>query len=197
LTGNTGSAGQLTLMLRAWSEGDDSVLEELIQIVHAELYRLARGKLAAERPGHLLQPTALVNEAFLRLMNGKPIDWKDRAHFFGVSARLMRQILVDFARAQNSAKRGSGSPRLDLGAAENQSLVPSYTDVVDVDTALQELAKLDLRQAAVVELRYFGGLENGEIAEVLHVSEDTVMRDWKIARTWLYSRLRLPHTLNP
>jgi RNA polymerase sigma-70 factor, ECF subfamily len=185
------STNHLTLMLQAWSAGDDSALEKLTPIVHAELYRLARKRLAAERPGHALQPTALVNEAFLRLISGAPVQWTDRAHFFAISARLMRQILVDFARTRNSAKRGSDSTHLDLAAAEGQPVAPSYTNVIDVDLALIELAKLDSRQASVVEMRYFGDLSNAEIAEVLQVSEDTVTRDWKIARAWLYSRLRL------
>jgi len=185
------SAVQLTSMLRAWSDGDSSALDRLTPIIYEELHRLARHRMLAERPGHLLQPSALVNEAFIRLMSGTPGQWRDRTHFFAFSSRLMRQILVDFARTQNAVKRGERAPHLDLTAAAELVVEIPFHSLVDLDAALEELTKLDERQARVVELRYFGGLENSEVAEVLGVSEATVMRDWRFARAWLFDRLQL------
>jgi RNA polymerase sigma factor (TIGR02999 family) len=182
---------ELTRMLNAWSGGDQSALEQLTPMVYAELHRLAGRNMARERDGHLLQPSALVNEAFLRLLGGAPVEWASRAHFFAVSARLMRQILIDFARAQETDKRGHRSPHADL--SDVVELVygdAPPVDILDLDVALEELARLDARQAKVVELRYFGGLENTEIASVLGVSEPTVVRDWRVARAWLYDRLQ-------
>ncbi len=182
---------ELTRMLREWRDGDSSALERLTPVVYAELHRIASRNLANEREEHLLQPTALVNEAFLRLIGETPVEWESRAHFFAFSARLMRRILIDFARAQLTGKRGRRSPHIDLADAEDvatQQADPS--DFISLDLALEELAQLDARQAQVVELRYFGGLENGEIAAVLGVSEPTVVRDWRAARAWLYDRLR-------
>jgi RNA polymerase sigma-70 factor (ECF subfamily) len=187
------SAVELTRILRAWSGGDQSALDRLAPLVYAELHRLARRNLAGEREGHLLQSSALVNEAFLRLIAGEPIDWASRAHFFALSARLMRQILIDFARAQDTGKRGRRSPHLDLSEiGELHATKTSPVDFLDLDTALRELAELDPRQAQVVELRFFGGLENAEVAAVLGVSEPTVVRDWRVARAWLFGRLRPP-----
>jgi RNA polymerase sigma factor (TIGR02999 family) len=185
------SANELTVLLHAWSGGDELALERLSPIVYTQLRQVAGTIMAAERPGHVLQPSALVNEAFLRLMAGGSVDWKNRAHFFAFSARLMRQILVDFARSQIAAKRGKRTPHLDLQAAEGQPVAPTACDVLDVHNALEKLASLNPRQARVVELRYFGGLENAEVAEVLGISQETVLRDWRIARAWLYYRLRL------
>ncbi len=183
--------GQVTRLLQAWSKGDGSALEELTPIVYDELYRLALRYLAGEREGHLLQPSALVNEAFLRLMGGQRVDWANRAHFYAVSARLMRQILIDFARAQKAGKRGNRQQHLDLAAVDEvQVEQQSPVALIDLDAALKDLAHLDPRQAQVVELRYFGGLENAEIATVLGVSEPTVVRDWRVARAWLYARLQ-------
>ena len=185
------SAVQETRILRDWSGGDASALEQLTPVVYAELHRLARRNLAGEREGHLLQPSALVNEAFLRLIAGEPVEWASRAHFFAFSARLMRQILIDFARAQDTGKRGHRSPHVGLSAAGD---VPAsqadLVDLIDLDHALDELAQLDARQAKLVELRYFGGLENAEIAAVLGISEPTVVRAWRVARAWLYDRLQ-------
>jgi len=178
-------------MLQAWREGDASVLERLTPIVYAELHRIARRNLEGEREGHLLQPTALVNEAFVRLLGEAPVEWANRAHFFAFSARLMRQILIDFARAQDTDKRGHRSPHMDLQAAGD--LPASHfdpVDLIDLDHALEELAQLDPRQAQMVELRYFGGLENAEVAEILGVSEPTVVRAWRVARAWLFDRLQ-------
>ncbi len=177
-------------MLKAWSDGDESALERLTPIVYAELHRLARRNLVREREGHPLQPSALVNEAFLRLMGGTPVEWNDRTHFFAVAARVMRQILIDFARAEDTEKRGNRSPHVDLSQIHNLSggAAPPV-DFIDLDAALQDLSRLDQRQAQVVELRYFGGLENAEVAAVLGVSEPTVVRDWRVARAWLFARL--------
>lgn len=178
-------------MLLAWRDGDTSALERLTPVVYAELHRIALRNLAGEREGHLLQPTALVNEAFLRLLGDAPVEWASRAHFFAFSARLMRQILIDFARAQDTGKRGHRSPHVGLSAAGDvPASQPDRVDLIDLDQALDELAQLDERQAKLVELRYFGGLENAEIAAVLGVSEPTVVRDWRVARAWLFDRLR-------
>ncbi len=167
------------------------MLERLTPIVYAELHRIARRNLAGEREGHLLQPTALVNEAFLRLLGEAPVEWANRAHFFGFSARLMRQILIDFARAQGAGKRGQRSPHVGLSAAGDVQLKQSDPiDLIDLDQALDDLAQLDARQAKLVELRYFGGLENAEIAAELGISEPTVVREWRVARAWLFDRLQ-------
>jgi RNA polymerase sigma factor (TIGR02999 family) len=189
------SAVELTRMLRAWSDGDATALERLTPIVYAELHRLARRNLAGEREGHLLQPSALVNEAFLRLIGGAPVEWSSRTQFYAFSARLMRQILIDFARAQDTGKRGHRSPHVDLADVKDLARTEaSPVDFIDLDAALNDLATLDPRQAQVVELRYFGGLENAEIAAVLGTSEPTVVRDWRVARAWLYARLRVPNS---
>lgn len=180
-------------MLNAWSGGDASALDRLTPVVYAELHRLAKRNLAGEREGHLLQPSALVNEAFLRLIGDAPVEWANRAHFFAFAARLMRQILIDFARAQDTGKRGHRSPHVDLsGIHEVPATHTLSIDFLDLDSALDELGRLDSRQAQVVELRYFGGLENAEVAAVLGISEPTVVRDWRVARAWLYDRLQPP-----
>jgi RNA polymerase sigma-70 factor (ECF subfamily) len=184
-------AAELTGLLKAWSDGDAAALERLTPIVYAELHRIARRNLAGEREGHMLQPSALVNEAFVRLMGGAPVEWASRAHFFAVSARVMRQILIDFARAQDTGKRGNRSTHVDLsGVRDLPGTAAIPVDFIDLDAALDQLSTLDSRQAQVVELRYFGGLENAEVAAVLGISEPTVVRDWRVARAWLYSRLQ-------
>jgi RNA polymerase sigma factor (TIGR02999 family) len=181
-------------MLQAWRDGDISVLERLTPVVYAELHRIARRNLAGEREGHLLQPTALVNEAFVRLLGDAPVEWASRAHFFGFSARLMRRILIDFARAQETNKRGHRSPHLDLSMAGDVPVNQADpVDLIDLDQALDDLATLDERQAKLVELRYFGGLETNEICVLLGISERTVVREWRVARAWLFDRLRSPH----
>ncbi len=192
------TAVQLTRMLQAWTSGDAFALEELTPMVYAELRRIARRNMAGEREGHLLQPSALVNEAFIRLLNGAPINWANRSHFFAIAARLMRQILIDLARAEAAGKRGHGSRHVALSdVKEFVRGEISSIDFVDLDEALNELAKLDARQAQIVELRYFGGLDNGEIGNVLGISEPTVVRDWRVARAWLYHRLRSLGNLLP
>lgn len=185
------SAVQVTAMLQAWSAGDASALERLTPIVYAELHRQARLSMSRERAGHLMQPSALVNEAFVRLMGGAPVEWESRNHFFAVSARLMRQILIDIARTQLTTKRGEGTPHLDLSfAMETLEDSPQPMDFLDLDAALTALAGIAPRQAQVVELRYFGGLANHEIAGVLGTSQPTVVRDWRAAKAWLFERLQ-------
>jgi RNA polymerase sigma factor (TIGR02999 family) len=183
------STPSLTQMLVAWSNGDESVLAQLTPLVHQELHRLAHHYLAGERAGHLLQTTALVNEAYLRLVDWKNVEWQNRAHFFGLAAQMMRRILVDFARARQYQKRGGAGQQLSL---EEVALVaPERSgELVALDDALQTLAKLSPRQCQVVELRFFGGLSLEETAEVLKVSAGTVRRDWSLAQAWLYRELR-------
>jgi RNA polymerase sigma factor (TIGR02999 family) len=181
----TSAPRDITRLLLAWNNGDEAALEELTPLVYAELHRLARRYMGGERSGHTLQTSALVNEAYLRLIDWKNVQWQNRAHFFAVSAQLMRRILVDFARANAYAKRGGGAPHLDL--EEVAVVSPDRgTDIVALDEALTSLAALSPRQSQVVELRFFGGLSLEETAEVLKVSIGTVRRDWSLARAWLH-----------
>ncbi len=178
----------VTDLLVAWRRGDASALEHLVPLVHGELRRLARREMRRERAGHTLQTTALVNEAYLRLVDLSRVQWQDRAHFFAMSARLMRRILVDHARARESRKRGGGARRISF----DEALVVSDergADLVALDDALQALAAFDDRKSRVVELRFFGGLGVDETAEALHVSPETVMRDWRLAKVWLLREL--------
>lgn len=177
-------SGNVTQLLRAWASGDPGALEKLTPLVHAELHRLAVRAMAGERPDHTLQPTALVHEAYVHLMSSRNVVWKDRAHFFALAARLMRRILVDFARARQSGKRGNGDRPVSL---EDLTIVSPQRApyLMALDDALTRLAEMDARKSAVVELRFFGGLSVEETAEVLKVSRDTVLRDWKMARLWL------------
>jgi RNA polymerase sigma-70 factor, ECF subfamily len=181
----TSAPRDITRLLLAWNNGDAAALEELTPLVYQELHRLARRYMGRERSGHTLQTSALVNEAYVRLIDWKNVQWQNRAHFFAVSAQLMRRILVDFARANAYAKRGGGAPHLDL---EEVALVSPDRgpDIVALDEALTSLAALSPRQSQVVELRFFGGLSLEETAEVLKVSVGTVRRDWSLARAWLH-----------
>jgi len=181
-------APAVTEVLRAWRAGDPAALERLAPLVYDELRRLARVFFRGERAGHTLQPTALVNEAYLKLIDIKRVDWQDRAHFFAMAARQMRRILVDAARARRYQKRGGGAVRVTLIDAMVKT--SREHDVEALDDALEALSKIDARKAQVVELRFFGGLNNEEIAAALDISTDTVMRDWKMAKTWLLSELR-------
>lgn len=182
-------AQDVTTLLLAWSHGDEGALDELVPQVHAELRRIAKRAMARERRQHTLQPTALVNEVYLRLVDMKQVRWNNRAHFFALSARLMRRILVDLARARGYQKRGGGAPAVHLDDAD--AVMPMRPDeVVALDEALERLAVIDPRRSQVVELRFFGGLSVEEAAEVLQVSRHTVMRDWTLARTWLFRELR-------
>ena len=174
----------VTRWLVAWGSGDQSALQRLMPVVHGELRRLARREMRRERPGHTLQTTALVNEAYMRLVDMSGVSWNDRAHFFAMSARLMRRILVDHARSRRYIKRGGGARRVPFDEGLTVSAEPA-ADLVALDDALQALARVDARKSQVVELRYFGGLSVEETAEALHVSPETVMRDWRLARAWL------------
>ena len=178
---------EVTELLKAWRSGDEAALDRLTVVVHAELHRMARRYMRNERPGITLQETALLNEVYLRLVDVRNIDWQHRAQFFGLSAQLMRRILVDHARRHN-LKRGAGVEHvsLDAGAAIGGD---RGADLVALDEALETLARLDPRKAQVVELRFFGGLSVEETAEVLRISPITVMRDWSSARAWLYRKM--------
>ena len=179
----------VTELLVAWSNGDDAALRTLAPLIERELHRLAAAYMARERPGHVLQPTALVNEAYLRLIEWKQVQWQNRAHFFGVAAQVMRRVLVDIARAQRSAKRGGRAvvPVSLSDAADSPGDRPA--DLVALDDALRTLASLNPRHSRIVELRFFGGLTHEETAHVLNVSVAMVRRDWSVAKAWLYREL--------
>lgn len=181
--------GEITRLLRAWGDGEDSALDRLIPLIHSELHHLAQRYMQRERASHTLQTTALVNEAYLRLVNARDVQWHDRVHFFAVSARIMRRILVDLARAKRNRKRGGAEQEIALDEAAIVSPQPS-PELLALDEALERLAALSTRQGRVVELRYFGGLNETEIAEVLKVSTRTVRQDWSLAQVWLYRELR-------
>jgi RNA polymerase sigma-70 factor (ECF subfamily) len=174
----------VTDLLRAWGRGDGGALEALIPAVEAELRRLARIHMARERRGHTLQTTGLVNEAFIRLVDARQIEWQDRAHFLGIAARLMRRVLVDHARVHAARKRGGGAYRIPL--ADDMAVSPAADlDLLALDRALDALAVDDPRKVQVIEMRFFAGMTVEETASALHVSPDTVMRDWRLARLWL------------
>ena len=182
------AANNVTLLLRKWSEGDESALEQLTPLVYDELHRLAHHHMRREQAGHILQTSALINEAYLRLVDQPRIQWESRAHFFGIAARLMRRILVDDARQRNSAKRGGSLIQVPLEEVENLAQQQA-ANVVAVDEALQRLEAIDARQSQIVELRFFGGLSIEETANLLKVSPGTVMRDWTFARAWLRNQM--------
>ena len=184
----THSPNEITRLLTAWTDGDQSALEKLVPLVESELHRLAHHYMGRERPGHTLQTSALVNEAYIRLIDWKNVRWQNRAHFFAVSAQLMRRILVDFARERNYLKRGGGALQVSLAEAESLPLARN-DDLVALDEALAKLTQFDDRKGRVVELRFFGGLSVKEVAEILKVSEETVMRDWRLAKVWLLREL--------
>lgn len=175
---------ELTQLLRAWGDGVEGALEQLAPLVENELRRLAHRYMSRERPGQTLQTTALVNEVYLRLIDSQQVTWQNRAHFFAISARMMRRILTDFARSRNYLKRGGGAIQVSWDEALFVSEEPD-SDIVAIDDALRRLAAVDTRKSQVVELRFFGGLSVEETAEVLKVSQETVMRDWKFAKAWL------------
>ena len=178
----------VTQILRDWSDGDDDAPARLMPLVYEELRRLARDYLRRERGDHTLQATALVHEAYLRMVDEKNVTWQNRAHFYGIAARLMRRILVDHARAHNAAKRGGLAQKFALDEARDLP-APGATDLVALDGALENFAKTYPRKSEVVELKFFGGLEANEIAEVLKVSQKTVLRDWSFAKLWLCREL--------
>jgi RNA polymerase sigma factor (TIGR02999 family) len=188
------TADDVTRLLRAWGDGDEAALSQLLPLVYDEIHRLARAHMARERPGHALQTTALVHEVYLRLVDVRAVDWQNRGHFYALCARLMRRVMVDFARARNSQKRDGRFTHIDLEGAENVA-VPTGLELLEVDEALRKLEALDERKAQVVELRFFGGLTVEEIAETLSVSPETVHRDWKLAKAWLMRELSEGRTM--
>jgi RNA polymerase sigma factor (TIGR02999 family) len=179
---------QVTRLLQEWSEGDESALAKLMPLVHEELHRLAHQHMRRESAGHVLQTSALINEAYIRLVDQPQIRWQDRAHFFGIAARLMRHILVDDARKRHATKRGGSFIQVPLEEANNL-VQQQAANVTALDDALQRLETMDERQGRIVELRFFGGLSIEETAEVLKVSPGTVMRDWTFARAWLRNEM--------
>jgi RNA polymerase sigma factor (TIGR02999 family) len=184
----TPSSHEVSQLLHAWGEGDSSALDRLMSLVYDELRRMARRHIARQAPGHMLQTTALVHEAYLKLVDLKDVRWQDRAHFFAVAAKAMRHILVDYARSRHAAKRGG---RFRIVSLDEAAAIceDRAAEVVALDDALKGLAALDPRKCQVVELRYFGGLSVADTAEVLGVSPETVARDWRLARTWLLREL--------
>jgi RNA polymerase sigma-70 factor (ECF subfamily) len=182
------SQQRVTELLDQWSHGDNAALDEVAPLIYEELRRLAHHHMGGQRPNHTLQTTALVNEAYLRLADQTNPNWQNRSHFFAVAARAMRQILISYARSQRSQKRGAGALKIELDEAALVS--PEQTrEIVDLHEALERLATLDPRKAQVVELKYFGGLNYDEMAEVLKISRVTVRRDWDFAKVWLYTEL--------
>jgi RNA polymerase sigma factor (TIGR02999 family) len=181
-------AQRVTELLLAWGEGDQAALAELIPLVHGELRRIAARYMARERADHILQPTALVNEVYLRLVNVERVRWENRAHFMAVAARLMRRILVDFARARRYKKRGAGMDLVPFDEATVIEIGRGH-DLLALDDALDDLARVDERQSQIVIMRFFAGLTVEEVASVLNISPATVMRDWKLAKTWLLREL--------
>ena len=182
------SSHDVTRWLRAWSRGDESALRKLVPLVYEELRGRARRFVGRERPGHSLRPTALIHEAYLRLVGSKPVDWRDRGHFYALSSRLMRQVLVDHARARRSRRRGGGAPAVSFD--EELTGREPAPDLVRLDEALRALAETDERKSRVVELRFFGGFTAEETADFLNVSPQTVLRDWRLAKAWLHRELR-------
>jgi RNA polymerase sigma factor (TIGR02999 family) len=188
----TPASAQITLWLTNWRQGDQNASERLFVVVYPHLQRIAARFLRNERDDHTLEPSALVNELYVRLLGSEPVAFNDRAHFFALAAQTMRRILIDHARARIADKRGGQQQRVNLSAVEGWNPVYYNQDLVDLDQALSKLEKADARAARVVELRFFGGLPEEEIAEVLNVSVITVKRDWKVARAWLIGRLQPP-----
>jgi len=185
---NQPASQEITQLLLAWGSGDKAALDALMPIVYDELRKLAKRYMRRQNSGHTLQTTALVNEAYLRLIDSSRVRWQDRTHFFAISAQLMRRVLVDFARAKNSLKRGGEQLQITLDE-QVEAPFEKEMNLVALDEALQNLAKLSVRQSQIVELRYFGGLSEEEIAETLEISTRTVRRDWSLARAWLYREL--------
>lgn len=180
----------LTQLLIAWSQGDAAALEQLAPLVYAELRKLAHRYMSRERAGHTLQTTAVVHEAFLRLLSNPQENWQNRAHFYAIAAKMMRRILVDYARANSRAKRGGETARVSIEDIDAPVAdVALNPDVIALDEALEKLTEIDPRRARVVELRFFGGLSVEEAAHVLQVAPDTVVRDWRVARAWLFRYL--------
>jgi len=191
---NQGESAEITRLLKAWGRGDSAALDRLTPLVYDQLHRMARSYMRRERPGHTLQATALVNEAFVRLVDTRDLGWTDRSHFFAVCARVMRRILVDAARSRAATKRGGQADRAEHTTAVNLDSLPApdiemSAQVCALDEALNTLARIDPRRAQVIELRFFGGLTVEETGHILQVSPQTVMRDWRLARAWLAREL--------
>ena len=186
------TAQDITQLLQAWSDGDMNAFDRLVPLVEAELRRLAGAYMRRERLGHTLQATGLVNEAFLRLVGARHVQWQDRAHFVGIAARLMRQVLVDHARWRGNQKRGGAVAHVPLEDARLEAAEPGL-DLIDLNRALEAFSTVDPRRSQIVELRYFGGLTLEETAEVVHVSVETVKRDWRLAKLWLLRELNGEH----
>jgi RNA polymerase sigma factor (TIGR02999 family) len=181
--------GEVTQLLNAWSRGDAKALESLAPMVESELRKVARAYLSSEEPGNTLQPTALINEAYLRLIEWKAMEWQGRAHFYAVAAKLMRRILVNHAESRGAQKRGGSALQVSLMEAAGVEQAPSV-DMLALNSALEKLARFDARKSQLVELRFFGGLSNEEAAEVLGASPRTLNREWNLARAWLFQQLR-------
>jgi len=186
------SASNVTGLLRAWTDGDESAQEKLAPILWKELHQNARAYLRKERPGHTLQASALVNEAFIRLVDLKGIEWRDRSHFFAMASKMMRRILVDHARSHGYQKRGGGQKAVSLNDSAIVQATDRASELVALDDALQALEKHDARKARVIEMRFFGGLSVEETAAALNVSTQTVLRDWSLARAWLTREMTKP-----
>jgi RNA polymerase sigma-70 factor, ECF subfamily len=186
----TSASAEITGWLARWREGDEGARDRLFAIVHPQLRQLAARALRRERRDHTLEPNAVVNELYLRLIGGQPLSFQDRAHFLAVAAQTMRRILIDHARARTAGKRGGEQQRVPLSAIDAWDASTSSEELIDLDDQLSALAAADPRAAQVVELRFFGGLREEDVAAVLHVSVITVKRDWKAARAWLATRLR-------
>jgi len=186
----SGPAPDVTRLLLSWSQGNQAALDELMPLVYDELRRLASAYLRRERSNHTLQSTALVHEAFMRLVNQQEVQWRNRAHFFAIAAQMIRRILVDYARAQNTEKRGSGSVKLELDEAMAAPLESGFDlDLLALNDALNQLSHLDARQSRIVELRFFAGLSIEETAEVMKLSPASIKREWKTARAWLFREM--------
>ncbi len=190
---NERNSPEITQLLLKWQKGDEHALADLIPLVYAELRKMAANFMRRQRPGHTLQTTALINEAYMRLVDSNRVNWQDRGHFFAVAAQLMRRILVDSARRRNSLKRGGDRVLITLDEKADLA-VEKQTDMVKLDEALERLARLSSRQAKIVEMRYFAGLTEDQTAEVLGISSRTVRREWSLARAWLYRELNDTNT---
>ncbi|MBX3289408.1 MAG: sigma-70 family RNA polymerase sigma factor [Acidobacteria bacterium] len=190
---NERNSPEITQLLLKWQKGDEHALADLIPLVYAELRKMAANFMRRQRPGHTLQTTALINEAYMRLVDSNRVNWQDRGHFFAVAAQLMRRILVDSARRRNSLKRGGDRVLITLDE-KAELAVEKQTDMVKLDEALERLARLSVRQAKIVEMRYFAGLTEEQTAEVLGISSRTVRREWSLARAWLYRELNDTNT---
>jgi RNA polymerase sigma-70 factor, ECF subfamily len=184
----TSSSSSVSQLLKAWSQGDEAALEQLTPLVYDELHRLARRFMRRESPGHTLQTSALVNEAYLRLIDQRNVSWQNRSHFFGIASQLMRRILVDHARSQARQKRGGNAQRLSLDATAVLTK-ERVVDLVAIDEALTKLAEFDSQKSRIVEMKFFGGLTNDEVAECLNVSSRTIEREWRKSKAWLKSAL--------